>query len=470
MLEASVPPFRNGDCIARKYRVEHVVGRGGMGVVVAATHLELGRCFAIKLLLPSLIQNPEHMARFRHEARILATVGGRSPHVVDVYDVGLLDDGTPYLVMEYLQGSDLKAKLEREGPVAVKTAVDWVLEACAGVAEAHAAGVIHRDLKPSNLFLCEGSGEPPTIKVLDFGVSKVEAFEGTRAMTPGQWFGSPAYVSPEQIRDAKSVDCRTDLWSLGVILYELLTGVCPFDADSMPGLFDAILAGRSLPLRARCAGAPAGLEAAIERCFAKGREARFSSVGELAHALVGFGGEAARRALDRIDQIERRGAERQRWPETTAPLGSDARPEDAGGPFGPTTAEVYRPVGPSAKRWRGRAIVAVALAVIGSIELGRRGHGALLRASAVNVSSTGEPSVSARPSAPLTASPGPAPSPAEPARAAASLSAPATAPLGPSASARAPATSVRRGGGSASSKSKNDRPARHDELDFDNPN
>src|SRR5215475_11667882 len=195
-----------------------MLGQGGMGVVVQATHLQLGQRVAIKFILPEVLHNPEVRGRFLREAQAAAQL--KSAHVARVVDIGTLDTGSPYIVMEYLDGEDLASILRRSGPIPIATASAWVLEACEALAEAHSLGIIHRDLKPANLFLAYGAGGLQSIKVFDFGISKVTTTAGgvmepslTRTMSV---LGSPSYASPEQLRATKSVDRRADIWALGV--------------------------------------------------------------------------------------------------------------------------------------------------------------------------------------------------------------------------------------------------------------
>jgi serine/threonine-protein kinase len=236
-------PVQEGEVLAGKYRVERVLGVGGMGVVVAALHIGLDERVAIKFLLPEALGNPEAVARFAREAR--AAVKIKSLHVARVSDVGVLETGAPYMVMEFLQGQDLSQRVRDHGPLSIQEAVDFILQACEAIAEAHALGMVHRDLKPANLFLTRMADGSPCVKVLDFGISKV-----TSPSSSGQDFGmtktqavmgSPLYMSPEQMASSRDVDGRTDIWALGTILYELLTGRVPFLGDTMPQLCAMIL-------------------------------------------------------------------------------------------------------------------------------------------------------------------------------------------------------------------------------------
>jgi serine/threonine-protein kinase len=294
-------PVSPGDVLAGKYSVERVLGVGGMGVVVEAMHLELDERVALKFLLPAALENPEAATRFVREAR--AAVRIKSEHVVRVSDVGRLEDGAPYIVMEFLEGSDL-SKLIDEGPIEVADAVDYVLQACLAMSAAHGLGIVHRDLKPSNLFLTRRSDGSPVVKVLDFGISKVVARDKsepglTKTATP---MGTPYYMSPEQLRSAKDVDHRTDIWALGVILFELFTRMPPFQAESMPQLVAAVLTEPPMALDKLCPDLPAELRAVVNRCLEKDPARRYQSVAELAHALVPFAPARSRYITERLSR------------------------------------------------------------------------------------------------------------------------------------------------------------------------
>ncbi|HEX4352856.1 MAG TPA: serine/threonine-protein kinase, partial [Polyangiales bacterium] len=239
----SAPPVVIGDVIAGKYVVERVIGEGGMGVVLAARHLELDQRVAIKFLLPEIAETGMAAERFRREARAAARIRGQ--HVCRVLDVGTLETGIPFMVMEYLEGRDLASELEDRGRMPVEEAVGYVLQACEALAEAHANGVIHRDLKPANLFLEACADGSRRLKVLDFGVSKslIEGTAGRQAALTktSSLVGSPLYMSPEQLDSARDVDARTDIWALGVVLYELIAGHTPFNGDTIPQLVTAVL-------------------------------------------------------------------------------------------------------------------------------------------------------------------------------------------------------------------------------------
>ena len=294
-----------GVIIAGKYRVEKVIGQGGMGVVIKAVHVLLDEPVAIKLLMPALASNANANGRFLREAR--AAVRLSSDHIARVIDVGLTEDGSPYMALEYLEGCDLGAMLDKEGPLPAERAVRYILQACVGVGEAHAQEIVHRDIKPSNLFLARGRDGVERIKVLDFGISKIKDEDGklTALTKSGGALGSPMYMSPEQLRGAKDADLRVDIWGLGASLSELLTGLPPFLGDNMHAMLAAIAAD---PPRQLCNERPdldPKLEAIIYRCLEKDRERRIASVTELALALRPFGGDEGAIASDRLSSTSR---------------------------------------------------------------------------------------------------------------------------------------------------------------------
>ncbi|RLB65791.1 MAG: serine/threonine protein kinase [Deltaproteobacteria bacterium] len=297
-------PVNEGDLLADKYRVHRVLGSGGMGVVVAAVHLDLGEMRAIKLLLPEHGSSAETVERFMREARAVARL--RNAHVARVYDVGRLATAEPYIVMEYLEGEDLKALQKLRGwPFAVEEAASHIMHALEGIAEAHAVGIVHRDLKPSNLFLTEDADGQPSIKVLDFGISKVSAelATGSAEMTEtNSMLGTPLFMSPEQMRSAKDVDRRTDIWSLGVILYKLLTGRTPFKGDGVTSICLDVIETKPVPPSTLNAQIPAAVEAIVLCCLEKNRDRRYQNALELATALAPLAGPQAQVSLRRIER------------------------------------------------------------------------------------------------------------------------------------------------------------------------
>jgi serine/threonine protein kinase len=297
-------PVQEGEILAGKYRVEKVLGQGGMGVVVSARHVELDELVALKFLLPEALSEPEAVARFVKEAR--AAVRIKSEHVARVHDVGQLDSGAPYIVMEHLDGSDLGALLRKRGTLPVEDVIDYVLQACEAIANAHALGIVHRDLKPSNLMLVTRSDGSGCIKVLDFGISKVSSIAGQSSMSMTKTaavLGSPLYMSPEQMMSSKDVDGRTDIWALGTILYELLTGRPPFVADTLPALGVLIATTQPTAIRVLRPEVPPGVEAVAAGCLQKSREQRFANVAELAQALAPFAPERSFVSIERSSRI-----------------------------------------------------------------------------------------------------------------------------------------------------------------------
>jgi serine/threonine-protein kinase len=295
---------REGDLIGGKYRVERLLGIGGMGAVVEAVHLELGQRVAVKVMLPNVAEMGEFPARFLREGRAAAAL--HSQHVARVFDVGRMIDGAPFLVMELLQGRDLDKIVRAHGPLPLDEAVGYLLQACDAVAEAHMLGIVHRDLKPSNLFLAEQPGGLPMVKVLDFGISKttkLDAEEGDQQAgltATDATLGSPQYISPEQLRDSRNVDARTDLWSLGMVLHWLLTGRLAFEASTIGAHLAMVVAEPATPLRLRRSDAPFELEEVILRCLQKRLETRFQNTGQLALALAPFAPAWARQLVPAV--------------------------------------------------------------------------------------------------------------------------------------------------------------------------
>jgi eukaryotic-like serine/threonine-protein kinase len=300
MASASIPA-QPGERIAGKYQIERVIGTGGVGMVVAARHLILGQTVALKFLLPGAAHDKNDVRRFEREAQ--SAVQLKNEHVCRVYDVGELEDGSPFIVLEYLEGQDLAHVLRSSGPLPIVEAVGHLLQVCEAVAEAHSLGMVHRDLKPSNFFLTYRHDGLPLVKVLDFGIAKYKieleqqdvSLTQTRAL-----LGSPVYMSPEQVRSARSVDSRSDIWSLGVCLFELLTDTVPFGGETVTGVAAAVATDPVPPIARHRPDVPEGLAHVIERCLAKHPEDRYQSVADLAEALAPFGPSEAAYSLYRI--------------------------------------------------------------------------------------------------------------------------------------------------------------------------
>jgi serine/threonine-protein kinase len=270
---------------AGKYVVERVLGEGGMGVVFAARHVRLGQRVAIKVLGSGLRGHPELVQRFEREARAAGSL--TSAHAVRVFDIDVTEDGTPFIVMELLAGRDLAKIVDVDGPQPVVRAVRWLIEACDAIAEAHELGIVHRDIKPSNLFLTDDGGRS-IVKVLDFGIAKrVSRNEAaiTQALAP---LGTPHYMSPEQVRCAKDVDARTDVWSLGVTLYEMVCGRPPFAHESSSACIAAIAADPVPDPRTFRPELGADIAAVIMKALEKNADKRYQSVAELVAALAPF--------------------------------------------------------------------------------------------------------------------------------------------------------------------------------------
>ncbi|WP_438025774.1 protein kinase domain-containing protein [Sorangium sp. So ce233] len=337
-----------GTLIAGKYRVNRLLARGAMGAVVAATHVELGELRAIKLLLPSTAADPEMCARFLREARIAARL--RSEHAVKVHEVGRLEGGLPFLVMEFLAGRDLRIIRKKRGPLPVEEATLYVIQACDALAEAHALGLVHRDVKPANLFLTHARDGSPCIKVLDFGVSKVavsgaaSAEFGETQTSTGQMLGTPHYMPPEQMRGQRDVDARADIWAIGSLLYVLLTGRYPMHARSVETV-SLVLGGKfvpSPPSEVR-RGLTPEIDPIILRCLERDRDRRWPDVAELVLALRPFAPPAAEPLVERIQRVLREGPGDAPASARVFPDGADAADSGSIPPAsasGPSTAGV----------------------------------------------------------------------------------------------------------------------------------
>ena len=420
----TVAGVRVGDVLAGKYRVERILGVGGMGVVVAAHHLQLDERVALKFLLPGALQNGEAVARFAREAQAAAKI--KSEYVARVVDVGTLADGAPYMVMEYLEGGDLAAWLKDRGPLSIEQGVEFVLQACVAIAEAHALGIVHRDLKPANLFVIRRPDGQLAVKVLDFGISKITGkggATGAAVTRTSALMGSPLYMSPEQMMSSKDVDARTDLWALGVVLFELTTGRPPFSGESVTELAVKVTHTPAPLLRELRADAPAGLEAVLVRCLAKDRRERYANVAELARALMPFAPARMKPVVERIcGTIGGAGLPVTLAAGVESPLGDTAVHANA------ASVGTLRPVGRTTHGGRRRGVAAlavgaasiVAVALFAGILLQRRmsaRHDDLPRSSGIAVDAMVEPAPVRADTAPTSIVTSTPPSPTIPAAA-----------------------------------------------------
>jgi hypothetical protein len=298
-------PVGIGDTVAGKYVIERHLAKGGMGVVVVARHLQLGRQVAIKFMLPHLLAagvEPGAVERFVREGR--AAVRLRGENVARVLDVDTLTGGIPYMVMEYLEGQDLGHHIKRHGPLPLAESVDYVLQACVAMAEAHLCGIIHRDLKPSNLFVTRRPDGSTLIKVLDFGISKLYEDSGGEATQTAAIMGSPSYMAPEQAQSARDADARSDIWSLGVILYECTSRQLPFaKAASTAAVVAQLIYEQPRPLADVAPSLPAAFCQVVDTCLSKDPFGRYQSIGELASALLPFASAVGRQAAASVHAI-----------------------------------------------------------------------------------------------------------------------------------------------------------------------
>jgi len=398
-----------GDVLAGKYRILRLLGRGGMGAVFAAEHTLLGHEVAIKLLLDDSARTASLVQRFINEARAASRIHGE--HVVRVFDVDRLPDGNLFIAMELLQGEDLDNLVEREGTLQPVVAVDYILQAMEALVQAHQLGIVHRDLKPSNLFLVIRPDGEHVIKVLDFGVAKVASLPNVQAVATqtSALFGTPLYMSPEQIRSAKAADAQSDIWSLGVILFRVITGAPPFSGESFGELCFSI-AEQTAPLAATLRpDVPPGLSEVIARCLERDKERRYRTAGELAAALRPFASQDGARSADRVLATERGTSSIAPPSQMTAARGAALV---GGAPAAPADAEPVAPAAATAGNWAAsqprfsaKARTGVALGLVGALVALAVAGGLVLRsrrlpavpsaAAAAGVASAPEPITSA---------------------------------------------------------------------------
>jgi serine/threonine protein kinase len=364
-------PVAPGDIVAGKYRIERVLGSGGMGVVVAARHIDLDQPVALKFILPHALAGKGNVERFMREAR--AAVRLKSEHVARVYDVGRDAEDRPFMVLELLEGMDLAKLSKQKGPLPVADAVEYVLQACEALVEAHAAGIVHRDLKPQNLFVTRRLNGTPLLKVLDFGIAKAfgPGAIGQMALTDSAAIiGSPLYMAPEQMRSARTAEVRSDIWALGVILYELLGGQLPFDGETVTEVCIRVVNEDPKPLLALRPALEEPLVAIVMRCLEKEPEGRYHNVSALAAALEPFSRSALQggpvRPWRSFEDTQDSG---QRNPFAAGLASPDAA--DATGPSTAVTMEMLPPIDdladePSEDERRARAAASSTKASAGS--------------------------------------------------------------------------------------------------------
>ncbi|HVH44505.1 MAG TPA: protein kinase, partial [Labilithrix sp.] len=285
-----------------KYLVGRIIGAGAVGIVFEAKNVELDETVALKCLRPEMLIDPGVVARFAREAKAAAAI--KSEYVATVHDVGMTDDGVPFIVMEYLEGKDLGTVVADSGTLSPRSAVEYALHVCEALAVAHSKGIVHRDIKPENLLLTERAGGMRIVKVLDFGISKTaltgSIFQNELPLVKTvNLMGTPLYMSPEQVRVSDSVDVRSDIWSLGMVIYEILTGQTAFAGQSITEICAAILEASPQPIERYRSDLPSGLVEVISKCLQKDVDKRFQNIAELALALAPFGPKRTRLNVER---------------------------------------------------------------------------------------------------------------------------------------------------------------------------
>jgi len=356
-----------GEVIAGKYRIEGILGSGGMATVFSAWHEELEQRVALKMLHAGTRSDPTAEKRFVREARHAARI--QSEHVARIIDVGRTDGDLVYIVMEYLEGNDLSRVLKARGPLPVGEVVEHLVQACDAIAVAHSMGIVHRDLKPANLFLTRRIDGTTCVKVLDFGIAKAfdtpEANELTSATT---MIGSPMYMAPEQMANAREVDARADIWSLGVIAYRLLTRQLPFQGENVVELAMNIASKPPRPLRELRPDVSPVLEMAVMRCFERDPDARWPDVGAFVQTIAPYGPSHLQMLVQRVLRVAQGSESRISLPPITGENSAVTRParDDTSttltGPVGQPSATSLPP--PAEPQPKSRRAIFVALALI----------------------------------------------------------------------------------------------------------
>jgi eukaryotic-like serine/threonine-protein kinase len=280
-----------GSTVAGKYHVDRLIGRGGMGAVFQATHASIGKRVALKFLRAHSGRDTDAATRFQREAEAASLA--ESPHIVQIFDSGRSEGGLPFLVMELLTGEDLRARLRREGRLEPEAAVRIAVQVLKALKQAHSAGIVHRDLKPDNVFLCRRDDEPTFVKIVDFGISKLQQRPGVDTLThEGAVLGTAFYMSPEQAQSFPDIDGRTDLFSVGAILYEVLTGAVPHSAPTYEAVLIAICTKDAPDVRSQAPEVPEKLARVVARALRRDRQERYGSANEMLAELEAIGSES----------------------------------------------------------------------------------------------------------------------------------------------------------------------------------